>query len=480
MDRRLLLVSLVLLLTLVPYAGKVFISTAEANTGQELEEQIDTIKEQQSELQNEADKTEGELQEVEAEVKVMEADLRRLDEEMAATNLKIDDKQEEIDETKERIEDLRQEIVVLEKRIAQRDELLKDRVRSMYKNGGTVHYIEVILGARSFGDLIERVTALNTIAQQDRNILEQHVADKNALEVATHALESELAGLESQMKELESLRNDLEDQKDEKDVVIEALVRKGINLEEQLMSYEEEQQFLKAQEEATKKELELWEEEQRRLEEERKRQEEEERKRQEELKRQQEEEERKKQEQAKAEEEAKSNSGTGGNSGGSTGSGTSGGSTGSGSDNTTVSNGSGNSSATLFRPSDGRVTSNFNPNRLHPIYGYVRPHNGIDYGRDGGLNIYAAEAGTVIQTSWMGGFGNTILISHIIDGQPYTTLYAHLASFNVSPGQRVSRGQVIGVMGTTGSSTGVHLHFEVHPGGYRGGSSAVNPNPYLN
>ncbi|MBU9712784.1 murein hydrolase activator EnvC family protein [Evansella tamaricis] len=452
MNRRLIFVSLALLLVLMPFTGDL-LTSAEANTGRDLEEQIDSYQEQQSELRNEANQAEQELQEVESEIQALESEIRRLDESMAVTNERIDEKQAEIDETKTRIELLREDIVELEERIAQRDALLKDRVRNMYKTGGVINYIEVILGAQSFGDLIERVSALSTIAQQDRHILEQHVLDKEALELAKTMLEGELEGLETQMEELEILMAELEEQKEEKDKIIERLVKKGYSLQEQIMSIEEEQQFLKAQEEAAKKELKLWEEEQRRIEEEKRRQEEE-RKKQEELERQRQQEQQQQQ--------------TGNN------------------NNTDTSQGSGgesnNNAGKLFRPANGGVTSPFNPNRLHPIYRVVRPHNGIDFGHGGVRNppIYAAEAGTVIQTSWMGGFGNTIMISHIIDGKPYTTLYAHLASFNVSPGQRVSRGQVIGVMGTTGDSTGVHLHFELHPGGYSGRSSAVNPAPYLN
>ncbi len=78
---------------------------------------------------------------------------------------------------------------------------------------------------------------------------------------------------------------------------------------------------------------------------------------------------------------------------------------------------------------------------------------------------------------WMGGYGNTIMITHSINGKTYATLYAHLNSIHVSKNQSVSQGQQIGVMGSTGSSTAKHLHFEIHPGGYK---NPANPMNYIN
>lgn len=91
-------------------------------------------------------------------------------------------------------------------------------------------------------------------------------------------------------------------------------------------------------------------------------------------------------------------------------------------------------------------------------------HTGVDLDWRNGLDIIAADRGTVVAVSygWGGGYGNHIIVDH---GNGYQTLYAHLSSIKVTPGQSVDRGQSIGVMGTTGISTGVHLHFEVRQGG---------------
>ncbi len=91
-------------------------------------------------------------------------------------------------------------------------------------------------------------------------------------------------------------------------------------------------------------------------------------------------------------------------------------------------------------------------------------HRGIDIANKGGPAILAADAGKIIMAGWPdgGGYGNRVLIDH---GNGYQTLYAHLARIYVVPGQTVKRGDQIGVMGSTGRSTGIHLHFEVHKDG---------------
>jgi murein DD-endopeptidase MepM/ murein hydrolase activator NlpD len=91
-----------------------------------------------------------------------------------------------------------------------------------------------------------------------------------------------------------------------------------------------------------------------------------------------------------------------------------------------------------------------------------RQHNGIDIARPSGMDILASDAGTVKATGPQGGFGNRVVVDH---GNGYTTLYAHLSSISVKPGQKLLQGQKLGVMGNTGNSTGVHLHFEVRKNG---------------
>lgn len=116
-------------------------------------------------------------------------------------------------------------------------------------------------------------------------------------------------------------------------------------------------------------------------------------------------------------------------------------------------------------PVCGPVTSEYG-------YRWGRRHTGIDIDGSTGDAVYAAKAGGVIYTGRRGGYGNLVLVEHP-DG--VVTAYAHLSSISVGSGQTVARGQVVGAMGSTGNSTGSHLHFETRPGG----GDAVNPRNYL-
>ncbi len=110
--------------------------------------------------------------------------------------------------------------------------------------------------------------------------------------------------------------------------------------------------------------------------------------------------------------------------------------------------------------------------RYHPIYKILRRHTGIDIIGKKGTPIYATADGTVVtEMEGYSGYGITVVINH---GRGYQTLYAHLSKQNVKPGQKVKRGEVIGYMGTTGLSVGVHLHYEVIKNGEK-----VNPIHYF-
>ena len=124
----------------------------------------------------------------------------------------------------------------------------------------------------------------------------------------------------------------------------------------------------------------------------------------------------------------------------------------------------------LVRPVPGRVTSTFGP-RTHPILGTVRLHTGIDMSAPYGQPIKAAAGGRVILASSYGGYGNTVMIDH---GGGMVTLYAHQSRIRVSYGEIVTAGQTVGESGSTGLSTGPHLHFEVRING-----TPVNPLNHL-
>ncbi|MEL7186066.1 MAG: peptidoglycan DD-metalloendopeptidase family protein [Pseudomonadota bacterium] len=115
--------------------------------------------------------------------------------------------------------------------------------------------------------------------------------------------------------------------------------------------------------------------------------------------------------------------------------------------------------AFLRSPVDFRVSSSFNPNRLHPVLKTRRPHRGVDYAAPRGTPIKASGDGKVIFRGTKSGYGKTVILQH---GGNITTLYAHMSGFvrNVGVGTRVRQGQTIGYVGDTGMVTGVHLHYE--------------------
>ena len=121
-------------------------------------------------------------------------------------------------------------------------------------------------------------------------------------------------------------------------------------------------------------------------------------------------------------------------------------------------------------PSDAPTSSPFGW-RIHPILGYRRFHAGLDFAAGYGSTIRAADSGTVIFAGWYGGYGKAVIISH---GKGITTLYGHTSELYISEGQTVQKAQAIAAVGSTGFSTGPHLHFEVRRDG-----TPVDPANYL-
>ena len=209
------------------------------------------------------------------------------------------------------------------------------------------------------------------------------------------------------------------------------------------------------------------EEEARRKEEERKRKEEEERKRKEE-------EEKKKQEEAnkKPGNGGSNNSGSGNSGSGNSGSGDSGSNNGGGNSGGGNSGGSGFVSGESWRRPCSwiKLTSPYGY-RIHPTLGTRKFHNGVDLANNQGTPIYAARSGKVTVATYGGTYGYYVTINH---GDGFSSLYAHMTHYIVSKGQTVKKGDVIGYMGSTGRSTGPHLHFSIF---YNG--SSVNPMNYI-
>ncbi|MGA9466552.1 MAG: peptidoglycan DD-metalloendopeptidase family protein [Exiguobacterium marinum] len=130
----------------------------------------------------------------------------------------------------------------------------------------------------------------------------------------------------------------------------------------------------------------------------------------------------------------------------------------------------------FLMPAEGRLSQGFGA--ASGQFGYTF-HNGLDIAAKTGTPIYAAEAGTVTKVSSSGPYGNHVQIEHNVDGQKWTTVYAHMHKVDVKKGQTVRQGEPIGQLGNTGNSSGSHLHFEIHKGDYNfsatSAGNAVNP-----
>jgi murein DD-endopeptidase MepM/ murein hydrolase activator NlpD len=134
----------------------------------------------------------------------------------------------------------------------------------------------------------------------------------------------------------------------------------------------------------------------------------------------------------------------------------------------------GDTGGLLMRPVNGPITSPYGW-RIHPIYGYWGLHDGDDFGAPCGAPLYAVANGTVMSQYYSSVWGNRLYLNlGLINGQNVTVIYNHLSAYRSHVGQHVTRGQVVGLVGTTGWSTGCHTHFTVMVNG-----KPVNPTPWF-
>ncbi|KAF0818930.1 Peptidase, M23/M37 family [Bacillus sp. ZZV12-4809] len=409
-----------------------------ANKLNDLNSQKEKINQQRSGVESKLNDTDKKISENQGEQQSVQSEIERLDKAISDALAKIEEKNQEIADTKKEIEKLEAEIKVLVERIKKRNELLKDRARNYQETGGMVSYIDVLMGAQSFGDFVERVGAVATIVEADQDILKAHQADKDELEKKRAQVKEELASLEKMRAELENMKKSLNAQKAEKDKLLASLKHKEEEMHAHKLELAEENEILAAQEAAIQKAIKLEQERQA------------EAARQAELAKQK----------AAADAAAKKSSSPSAGSGSSSDSGSS------GSPQVTPPS---VSSGAWTKPASGRLSSGFGGRSLGN-------HFGVDIASGGTVPIVAAADGVVIRSYYSSSYGNAIFIAHSIGGQTYTTVYAHMSSRSVGSGQTVSKGQQIGIMGNTGQSYGQHLHFELHRGSWNAGkTNAINP-----
>lgn len=389
---------------------------------EDLDQKRQQIEEKTSKTESTLKKKKSELAKLEKKESKLKKEIEKIDHKVSAATEKVAEKEKEVKQTKQEIKKLKKDIQVINDRIEKRKAIFKDRIRSMQKSGGTINYLDVLLGARSFSDFVGRVGAVTTIVEADKDMITEHENDLKLVEQKEAELNNQLSGLETSLKELEELKKDLSKQQKEKEKILGNVTDKKNHAHDELGKLENEQEILANQKAAVKSE---------------------------EARRQKEE--AKKAEQAAAEKSAPTPQ-----SGGSD----------------QVSDTPASSSG-FIKPAAGRFSSGFGGRS-------GGNHYGLDIAAKGTVSVVAAASGTVTNSSYSSSYGNVIFITHNINGQTFQTVYAHLSTRSVSTGQRVEQGQFLGYMGNTGQSDGQHLHFEIHKGLWNGAkSNAVNPAQYI-
>jgi len=354
---------------------------------------IEQYKQREQGLNGEIAALDTRLAAIDTQLADMQTKIAGVQTDLATTKVKLAEKRAEL-------ELKRQELAAAKARLAWQETVFKDRLVQVYKAGG-VSFIDVLVNARGFADLVERMKLAGELVGSDDAMvgaLQAARDDVAAEEQATAADEAEIAAMATKLQK----------QSDRLVALQAAMTAKQA---EALAARQNKSQTLAVV--ATNRQD--WEAQQRQL-------------------------------MAESAQLAAIIKGDSGSSGG------------------------GKSTGSMVWPVNGPITSPFGW-RTNPIWNTREFHTGIDIGVPEGTPIVAADGGTVISTSWWDGGGNVTVIQH---ANNIATVYMHQASFAVSTGAVVTRGQVIGYVGMTGATTGPHLHFEVRVNG-----NPVDPMGYL-
>lgn len=337
-------------------------------------------------VQQEIQQKESRLEDVQQQKNNLIKELERLNNQLNEAENRLGQVEKDIDATGKELEEVTEELIEAQKDLEHRDNLYKQRIRTMYKNSG-YGYLEVLLNADSFSDFISRFYLVSKVAEYDVSILEELKEQRNLVQVKKDEVK------EKEIRML-SLKNDLLKKKQEFQTV--AVSRNSVL--DRVKSEEEQLDMMLAELEKTSKQI-----------------------------------------------------------------------------TQTILNLSQDGEfigGEFIWPAPGytTITSDYGW-RPHPIYKTLKHHAGIDIRVPWGEKIVAAGPGKVIYADTCGGYGKTVIIDH---GGGIVTLYAHNSSLNVKVGTVVAAGTTISLAGSTGVSTGPHLHFEVRKNG-----EAVNPRPWL-
>lgn len=396
---------------------------ASAASSSEIRKQINGLKDQKSELKAQMEELKKQYQANEDEISDIVARKNVIDQEIGLLHAQILNINEQISAFGVLIADKQDELDNAQERFDKLSDEYKVRIRAMEEEG-SISYWEVLFKANSFSDLLDRLNMVEEIAASDNRRLQELNDATQAVAQAQNDLELEKADLEATKQELDATQAELDDKRAEADAVIKELVDKSIEIEGMQSDLEKEDQLLiqqiadmeKAYNEAKHQEwLEYM-----------------------------------------ATYTTVPPATTAPSNGGNNGGGSSGGGSGGG---------------TWLRPCSYVYMSSPFGLRQSPTSGASTFHQGVDLAAPAGTPIYASRAGVVTIATYSNSAGYYVTINH---GDGYSSIYMHMTNYVVSAGSAVSAGQLIGYVGSTGISTGNHLHFGI---AYNG--AYINPCNFL-
>ncbi len=435
------LMAAIMLLSLL--AGILPVS-ASAKSSKEIKEEINALKGDRTAIWAELEALQSEQDATWESIEELVEQKENIDQQITLLYEEIDNINTQIRSYTELIAANQEELDAAEAKLQELNEKNKERIQAMEEEG-EVSYWSVLFKAKSFTDLIDRLNMMEEIHRADQKRMSELSEAAQAVAEARAALETEKAALEDSRAELKESEAVLDAKRAEADELLNELNADKRALDALEDEWEAEEAKISAEIAAAEveytKALKAEEEARRKAEEERKRKEEEERKKQ---------------------EAANKNPGNGGSNSGSSGGSNDGGSSG---------GSSFVSGESWARPCSWKKLTSPYGYRIHPVTGKYKFHNGVDLANDQGTPIYAARSGKVTVATYGGTYGNYVTINH---GDGYSSLYAHMTRYVVNKGDTVKKGQLIGYMGSTGRSTGPHLHFSIF---YNG--SSVNPMQYI-